>query len=65
MKNQPLPSFYKPNKAAEESFPLNFAIIANLGQTCFTTCKLNFQWLNINNISIKIKNYNKHYYMKL
>ena len=52
--SQPLPSFYKLKKVAEESFPPNFAIIANLSQTCFTTCKSNFQYLNIKYIRIKI-----------
>ena len=42
----PLPSSYKSSKAAEGSFPSNFAIIANLSLTCITR-KSNFQYLII------------------
>ena len=55
VKNQtppPPPPFYKSSKAAEESFPSNFAIIANLSQACITR-KSNFQYLNTNNIRNK------------
>ena len=52
VKSQNPPSFYKSSKAAEESFPQNFAIIANLSQACITR-KSNFQYLNINNIRNK------------
>ena len=39
----PHPSFYKSSRAAEGSFPSNFAIIANLSLACITR-KSNFQY---------------------
>ena len=39
VKSQPLPSFYKLKKAAEEPFR---HCVAKFSQTCFTICKSNF-----------------------
>ena len=57
-KPKPLFSFYKSSRAAEGSFPSNFAIIANLSLACITR-KSNFQYLITNNII------NKNYHIKL